>query len=156
MRRRRNRSYNMVIPIKFGKSKRKTPFLASTLKIGEVSKKSGIPVVTLRFYEKEELIESLNTIETRNSSHRRFGPFVFLYLDFIKLCRASGFSIPEIKSLVKLYKGFKTPSKSRMAALKRSIDLVRDQKSRLAKIEKALLYRMRNPEGDLEELLEVF
>lgn len=151
---RRIRSQSIAIPIKFGKSSTKTPFQESTLKIGQVSKKSGIPVVTLRFYEIEGLIEGVKSDETRGSTHRRFASVVFHHLDFIKLCRASGFSIPEIKSLMKLYRGFKTPSKVKMAALTRSIDLVRDQKSRLASIEKALLFRLRHPDGDLEDALK--
>ena len=103
----------------------------------------------------EALIQAVQGAETKNSTHRRFAPVVFVHIDFIKLCRASGFSIAEIKSLLKLYRGFKTPSRANMAALKRSIDLVREQKYRLTKVEKALLHRLRNPGGELEELLEI-
>lgn len=125
-----------------------------TIKIGKVSKKSGIPVVTLRFYEKMGLITSVQNAETRVSTHRRFAPSILIHLDFIKLCRASGFSIPQIRSLMKLYRGFKVPSTVKMSALKRSIDLVRDQRNRLSQIEKVLLFRLRNPEGDIEDLIE--
>lgn len=55
---------------------------------------------------------------------------------------------------MKLYRGFKVPSMVKMSALKRSIDLVRDQRNRLGQIEKVLLYRLRNPAGDIEDLLE--
>ncbi|MCC7405023.1 MAG: MerR family DNA-binding transcriptional regulator [Bdellovibrionales bacterium] len=136
------------------KSARRTPTKAGTLKIGTVSKKSGIPVVTLRFYEQMGLITSVQNAETRLSTHRRFAPAILIHLDFIKLCRASGISIPQIRSLMKLYRGFKVPSSVKMSALKRSIDLVRDQRSRLGQIEKVLLFRLRNPEGDIEDLLD--
>ncbi len=149
------RTQNSEIAGKSRKSSRKTPTKATTLKIGEVSRKSGIPVVTLRYYEKERLIAAFQNAETKISTHRRFALPVLVHLDFIKLCRASGFSIPEIRSLMRLYRGFKIPSKSRMAALKRSIDLVREQKARLTKIEKVLLYRFRNPEGDIEDVFDV-
>ena len=155
MRKSQNRSQPIAIPMKYRKRRKKTPFQASTLKIGEVAKKTGIPIVTLRFYEKEGLIESLNTTESQKSSHRRFSPAVFLYLDFIKLCRDSGFSLAEIRDVLKLYRGFKTPSRGKMLALKRSIDLVREQKGRLARVERALLHRLRNPEADIEELFEI-
>lgn len=143
-----------VTPGKSRKSARRTPAKAGTLKIGTVSKKSGIPVVTLRFYEKMGLIMCVQNAETKLSAHRRFSPSILIQLDFIKLCRASGFSIPQIRSLMKLYRGFKVPSMVKMSALKRSIDLVRDQRSRLGQIEKVLLFRLRNPEGDIEDLLD--
>lgn len=116
---------------------------------------SFLAVVTLRYYEKERLIGAFQNAETKLSTHRRFESAVLVHLDFIKVCRASGFSIPEIRSLMSLYRGFKVPSKPRMAALKRSIDLVREQKTRLTKIEKVLLYRFRNPDGDIEEAVEL-
>ncbi len=151
---RQKRSQIFKIPIKFRKGRRKTPLQASTLKIGEVSKISEIPVVTLRFYENEGLIQSFKVDENRKSSHRRFSQSVFLHLDFIKACRSAGISIPQIKSIVKLYRGYKVPSKVNMAALRRSIDLIRGQRESLARIEKMLLYRLRHPEADLEELFE--
>ena len=136
-------------------AKAKEPGAGATLKIGEVSKKSGIPVVTLRYYENVGLIESLSESKFKKSTHRWFSRNVFLQLEFIKVCRAAGFSIPQIKGLIKLYRGFKVPSKPKMAALKRSIDLVRDQQIRLSRIEKALLHRLRHPEDDLSELFEM-
>ncbi len=151
---RRGRSQRFRIPIKFPKGRRKTPLQASTLKIGEVSKISQIPIVTLRFYENEGLIQSFKADENRKSSHRRFSRSIFLHLDFIRVCRSAGISIPQIKSILKLYRGYKVPSKVNMAALRRSIDLIRDQRNGLARIEKMLLYRLRHPEVDLEELFE--
>ena len=151
---RRDRSQSVIIPIKFKRRRRKTPLQASTLKIGEVSKISEIPIVTLRFYENEGLIQSFKADENRKSSHRRFSRSIFLHLDFIRVCRSAGLSIPQIKSILKLYRGYKVPSKVNMAALRRSIDLIRTQKSILTRIEKLLLYRLRHPGADLDELFE--
>ena len=137
------------------KPPRHSPTKAATLKIGVVARKAGIPVVTVRFYEQAGLIASFQNAETKMSTHRRFQPSVLVHLDFIKLCRASGFSIPEIRSLMKLYRGFKVPSKHKMAALKRSIELIREQKARLGQIEQVLLYRLQNTSGELNELIDV-
>lgn len=154
MQKRRNRTQSIAIPLKSVEARAKESEQASTLKIGEVAKKSGIPVVTLRYYENEGLIKSLDDSQFKRTTHRWFSRNVFLQLEFIKICREAGFSIPQIKSLTKLYRGFKVPSKAKMAALKRSIDLIRDQKVRLSRIEKALLRRLRDPEDDLDDLFE--
>lgn len=153
MRKRTHRSQIFGISVKVKRNRQKTPIQASTIKIGQVSKKSGIPIVTLRFYENEGLIQAVKSTETNRSSHRRFAADVFTQLDFIRFCRNAGFSIPEIKSLLRLYRGFKVPSKSRMSALKRSIEMVREQKKHLSRIERVLLYRLRHPEGEPPETL---
>ena len=120
------------------------------IKIGEISKKSGIPVVTLRFFENERLIQP---ISNSRSNHRRYHATVLTDLDFIRVCRNSGFSIAETRSLMRHWRGFKLPSKTGMNALKRSIDTIRAQKAGLDVIERILLSRLRDPERDVEELL---
>lgn len=151
---RRNRSQDIDISIKYRKVRSKTPHQRSTLKIGEVSKIIGIPVVTLRLYENEGLIQSINNSDSRRSTHRRFAQNVFIYLELIRVCRSAGLSIAQIKGLLKLFRGFNLPSKPQMSALKRSIDLIRDQQKKLARIERALHRRLRSPEMEIDALFE--
>lgn len=131
---------------------RRTPLQNSTLKIGELSKRSSIPVVTLRFYEIEGLIRPVKTAENRHSTHRRFLLQTLTELEFIKSCRAAGFSIPEVKSVMKLYRGFKTPAKANMAAIRRTLETVRERKRRLEAIERIFLKRLREPEAPVDDL----
>lgn len=140
------------IPKETDKVEGRTPLQNSTLKIGELSKKSDIPVVTIRSYEIEGLIRPVRTAENRDSTHRRFNPSVIGELEFIKSCRAAGFSIPEIKSVMKLYRGFKAPSRPKMAALRRTVDVIRERKLRLDAIERIFLKRLRDPEAPADEL----
>ncbi|MBY0414535.1 MAG: helix-turn-helix domain-containing protein [Bdellovibrionales bacterium] len=60
--------------------------------IGEVSKKSGVPVSTLRYYEEKGLIKSTG----RNGLRRIFNPSVVEQLGLINLGVLSGFSLEEI------------------------------------------------------------
>lgn len=62
------------------------------LDIGKVSKLSGLPASTLRFYEEKGLIQSVG----RNGLRRTFDPDVIEQLEFIALGRAAGFSLEEI------------------------------------------------------------
>lgn len=60
--------------------------------IGEVSKRSSVPVSTLRFYEEKGLIASVG----RRGLRRQFDPGVLELLALIALGRSAGFSLDEI------------------------------------------------------------
>ena len=67
------------------------------LKIGEVSKRSGIGVEALRFYEKGGLLDRPSRTF---SGYRVYGEEVLERLAFIKRAQALGFSLEEIRRIV--------------------------------------------------------
>jgi DNA-binding transcriptional MerR regulator len=67
------------------------------LKIGEVSKRSGIGVEALRFYEKSGLLERPSRTF---SGYRVYGEDVLERLAFIRQAQALGFSLDEIRQIV--------------------------------------------------------
>jgi DNA-binding transcriptional MerR regulator len=67
------------------------------LKIGEVSKRSGVGVEALRFYEKSGLLDRPSRTF---SGYRVYGAGVLERLVFIKQAQALGFSLDEIRSIV--------------------------------------------------------
>lgn len=67
----------------------------SALDIGKVSRSSGLPVSTLRFYEEKGLIRST----ARNGLRRVFPAQVLEQLEFIALGRRAGFSLEEIVAM---------------------------------------------------------
>lgn len=62
------------------------------LDIGDVAKRSGLPVSTLRFYEEKGLIESIG----RHGLRRLYDAGVMERLALITLGRTAGFSLDEI------------------------------------------------------------
>lgn len=60
--------------------------------ISEVTRRSGVPASTLRFYEEKGLIASIG----RRGLHRTFDPRVLEQLALVALGRAAGFSLDEI------------------------------------------------------------
>jgi DNA-binding transcriptional MerR regulator len=64
----------------------------SDLDIGEVARRSGLRVSTLRFYEEKGLIASTR----RRGLRRQFDPAVLERLAIIALGRSAGFSLDEI------------------------------------------------------------
>jgi DNA-binding transcriptional MerR regulator len=62
------------------------------MEIGEVARRAGVPVSTLRFYEQKGLIASTG----RRGLRRLFDPGVLDRLALIALARTAGFSLDEI------------------------------------------------------------
>lgn len=67
------------------------------LKIGEVSKVSGIGIEALRFYEKSGLLDRPSRTE---SGYRMYDAGVLERLDFIKRAQMLGFSLDEIRRII--------------------------------------------------------
>jgi MerR family copper efflux transcriptional regulator len=70
---------------------------AAGLKIGEVSKRSGIGVEALRFYEKSGLLDRPARTE---GGYRVYPPDVLDRLAFIKRAQVLGFSLDEIRKVI--------------------------------------------------------
>jgi DNA-binding transcriptional MerR regulator len=67
------------------------------LKIGEVSKRSGVGVEALRFYEKSGLLDRPSRTY---AGYRVYGEDVLERLAFIRQAQALGFSLEEIRRIV--------------------------------------------------------
>jgi DNA-binding transcriptional MerR regulator len=73
------------------------PTRGKTLKIGEVSKESGIGIEALRFYERSGLLGKPVRSE---SNYRLYDEGVLERLAFIKKAQTLGFSLDEIKRII--------------------------------------------------------
>lgn len=69
------------------------------LSIGQVAKQAGVSVETIRFYERENLIEEPLR---RESGYRQYPADVVARLQFIKKAKDLGFSLKEIMELLSL------------------------------------------------------
>jgi DNA-binding transcriptional MerR regulator len=67
------------------------------LKIGEVSKRSGVGIEALRFYERGGLLDRPSRTY---SGYRVYGEEVLERLEFIKRAQALGFSLDEIRRVI--------------------------------------------------------
>ena len=84
--------------------------------IGQVAKLAGVGVETIRFYEREGL---LNKPKRKQSGYRLFGPEVVNRIKFIKSVKELGFSLKEIRELLFL----RADSRGNAKEVKRRIDL---------------------------------
>ncbi len=105
------------------------------LTIGEVAKRSGIGLETVRFYERKGLIEEPPRTD---SGYRQYPAAVVARLRFIKRAKELGFSLKEILELLSL----RVDPDTTCADVKKRADLkildIEQKISTLQKMKKAL------------------
>ena len=69
------------------------------MRIGELSRQTGFQVETLRYYEKEGLLEPVSRTE---SGYREYDKESLKQLKFIQQAKSVGFSLSEISDLLTL------------------------------------------------------
>ncbi len=80
----------------------------NTLTIGQVAKRTGVGVETLRYYEREGLVEE--PTRSRSSGYRQYPESVVKRIHFIKRAQQLGFSLKEIAELFALRVDPATPA----------------------------------------------
>lgn len=67
-----------------------------SLTIGELARHSGVPITTLRYYDRVGLVRS----ERSHNNRRRYPPATLELLRLIQLCRAVGCTLTEVSDVV--------------------------------------------------------
>ena len=70
-----------------------------TLTIGQVARSAGVGVETVRFYERQGLLEEP---ERRESGYRQYTEDVVAWLRFIRRAKELGFTLKEVRELIAL------------------------------------------------------
>ncbi len=106
-----------------------------TLSIGQLSKRTGVKVPTIRYYEKIGIIPAA----PRNPGNQRiYGPEHLKRLNFIRHARDLGFDIDSIRALLDMSS---TPQASCHAAdsiARAHLEMVRDRIAQLTLLQKEL------------------
>ncbi len=105
------------------------------LRIGEVANKSHVGVETVRFYEREGLI----ALPKRNvSGYRQYSESAIKQIQFIQHAKTLGFSLKEIRELIKLKstrdarcKSIKSTAKAKISDIQEKIDALKRMKMAL-------------------------
>jgi MerR family transcriptional regulator, mercuric resistance operon regulatory protein len=102
--------------------------------IGEISGRSGVPVETIRYYEREGIIPR----PPRSTSGRRvYEPADLKTLTFIRNARELGFNLEEVRSLLAL-RGPDNCCTDVKAIAQKHLERVRAQKARIIEVEHIL------------------
>ena len=68
--------------------------------INQLSKETGIPIATIRFYEKSGLFSGKKKIDVKSNNYTYYDDEVVDKLDLIRDAKSAGFTLSEIKELI--------------------------------------------------------
>ncbi|NVN91599.1 MAG: Cd(II)/Pb(II)-responsive transcriptional regulator [Desulfuromonadales bacterium] len=105
------------------------------MKIGELAQRSACSVETVRFYEREGLLQA----PTRDTNgYRRYTDAHLVQLNFIRHCRSLGMGLPEVRTLRSLQAHPELACDEINTLIERQIDRVHQQVISLRMLEKQL------------------
>ncbi len=114
------------------------------IQIGELSKRTGVHIETIRYYEKENLMIS----PPRSPGGRRqYDQPHIMRLSFIKRCRDLGFSLKEVRVLLGLVDGGYTCAQVQDITLRHQ-QMIKDKIADLNKLDKTLGEMAKHCSGD--------
>ncbi|MEA3362467.1 MAG: heavy metal-responsive transcriptional regulator [Thermodesulfobacteriota bacterium] len=105
------------------------------LTIGKVAKSAGLGIETVRFYEREGLINPLARTE---ANYRLYSEDGIIRLRFIKRAKTLGFSLKEIRELLLLRQDVDATKKDVKNQVEAKIDDIKKRIRDLKKIQKTL------------------
>lgn len=99
--------------------------------IQDISKKTGLTISTLRYYDKEGLFSNL---ERKESNYRVFTELELETLKIIACFKKAGLSIPEIRKYMELIKKGDVTLKERLDIMVHQKEALEKQKKKLKKV----------------------
>lgn len=105
------------------------------LRIGEVARQADVGVETIRYYERQGLLEAP---QRRASGYRQYDQSVISRLQFIRRAKTLGFTLAEIRELLGLWFGGDTRCEHIRARAARKIADIEDKIHSLQKMKRSL------------------
>ena len=100
------------------------PGVAATLSISDAARASGVSAHTLRYYEREGL---LDPVDRAASGHRRYAEEDLARIQFLTKLRATGMPIRKVREYADLMRRGDVTNAERLALLEAHRDAVRAQ-----------------------------
>ena len=105
------------------------------MRIGELARRAGVDVQTVRYYEREGLIEAPSRTA---SGYRAYGPQHAERLNFIRRCRSLDMPVGEIKRLIALSRDPRVSCDEVDRLVRAHLDRVRAKRAALEALERQL------------------
>ncbi|MDM1459547.1 MerR family transcriptional regulator [Myroides odoratimimus] len=117
--------------------------------ISQLSKESGMPVATIRFYEKRGLISSHTREDVKTNNYSYYGEDVVEKLQFIQMAKAVGFTLVEIKEVIDAWYEKELTKKTKIEVLNKKLLQIDEKMKELKAMKKQIALCKFNIENDL-------
>jgi len=123
--------------------------------IGELSKKSGFTKDTIRFYEKNGLIE-LEDESRMENNYKNYSDTVLRRLEVIRKIKEYGFTLVEIKAMIELYEAGSLEQDRGRKYIRRKVEKIDGKINELLRIKNVLTQISEHPgkECELRDILD--
>jgi len=95
--------------------------------ISQLSKETGIPIGTIRFYEQSGLFSGQTKAEVKTNNYAYYGEDVADKLRFIQMAKAVGFTLAEIREVIDVWHSKQITKKAQIKVLDLKLQQI-DQK----------------------------
>lgn len=95
--------------------------------ISQLSKQTGVPIGTIRFYEKSGLISGSTNPEVTTNNYVYYSEDTVEKLQFIKDCKSVGFTLSEIRGVIDAWYGKTLTKSEKVIILKKKIREVEEK-----------------------------
>nr|WP_068890868.1 MerR family transcriptional regulator [Pedobacter panaciterrae] len=106
--------------------------------INQLSKETGIPIGTIRFYEKTGLFNGEKKEEVKTNNYVYYGDDVVDKLRFIQMAKAVGFTLAEIKEVVDAWYKKQISKKAKIEVLDKKLLQIDEKIKELKAVKKQI------------------
>lgn len=106
--------------------------------INELSKKTGVTIHTIRYYENIGLIQGLSDENVKSNNYKNYDDNVVERLEIISEAKEVGFTLAEIKKLLESWYGSNSSRTEQATMFKTKIEEVDAKIIQLKKVKKRL------------------
>jgi len=109
--------------------------MSQTYTIGKLAKQAGVPVSTVRYYERAALLQP----DSRSDgNYRLYGPDALSRLQFIRAAKGVGFTLEDITVLLSVQDGHRAPCEEVEQLIGHRLDELEHHLADLKQVKKAL------------------
>lgn len=118
------------------------------MRISELASAAGLPIDTIRFYEKAGLLDGAH-FSRHSNGYRDYTEAAVQRLQLVRQAKAAGFTLNEIVSLVAAWENDALSSQDKRALLTDKITVIMERMSELKRILDYLEQKLENTGEDL-------
>jgi MerR family transcriptional regulator, copper efflux regulator len=106
--------------------------------INELSKKTGVTIHTIRFYEKSGLIKGIRKEGVKSNNYFHYDEIIVEKLELIRDAKSIGFTISEIAQLIDAWYNNKLTISKKLAILDEKLLQIEDRIKQLKEMKKMI------------------
>jgi len=108
--------------------------------INQLSKETGIPIATIRFYEKSGLFTGKKKNDVKSNNYTYYDDEVVDKLDLIRDAKSVGFTLSEIKELIDAWYNKKLTKTKKLAILDDKLVQIEEKIKELKAVKKQIAF----------------